>query len=272
MPKKNQPPPTIPQDCYFVDTHCHLDMSAFAEDFDQILLNASKNNVRKIISIGIDLKSSKAAIEIARAQKHIFATIGIHPHDVDNASDSTYPSLIKLFSQYSDHIAGFGEIGLDYFKNYSDPANQRKHFTKQLSLAHELKLPVIIHNRQADDDTLKILREAKPFTYGGILHCFSGDYEFARKIMDLGLLISIPGVVTFKNAAILHNVVEKVPLTSLVLETDGPFLSPQPFRGKRNEPAYIPYIADKIAQIQGISIEQVAKQTTTNAENLFKIL
>jgi len=272
MTKRHQPPPTISQDCYFVDTHCHLDMSAFTKDFNQILLNASKNNVRKIISVGIDLKSSMAAIEIARAQKHIFATIGIHPHDIDNISESTYTSLIKLFSQYSDHIAGYGEIGLDYFKNYSDPASQRKHFAKQLSLANELKLPVIIHNRQADDDTLNILRATKPFTYGGILHCFSGDYEFARKILDLGLLISIPGIVTFKNAAILHDVVKKVPLTSLVLETDGPFLSPQPFRGKRNEPAYIPYIAEKIAQIQEISIEQVANQTTTNAENLFKIL
>ena len=260
------------QDSYFVDTHCHLDMAAYAEDFDQILLNASKNKVRKIISIGIDLKSSEAAIEIARAQKHIFATIGIHPHDIDNINDSTYASLKKLFSQYSNYIAGYGEIGLDYFKNYSDPTSQRKHFTKQLSLAQELELPVIIHNRQADDDTLRILRKAKPFTHGGILHCFSGDYEFARKIMDLGLLISIPGVVTFKNAAILHDVVKKVPLTSLVLETDGPFLSPQPFRGKRNEPSYIPYIAEKIAHIQGITIEQVANQTTTNAENLFKLL
>ncbi len=272
MTKKNQPPPTIPKDCYYVDTHCHLDMPAFAEDFDQILLNASKNNVRKIISIGIDLKSSKAAIEIARTKKHVFSTIGIHPHDIDNVEDSTYASLQKLFSQYSDHIVGYGEIGLDYFKNYSDPANQRKHFTKQLNLAHDLELPVIIHNRQSDDDTLKILRDAKPFTHGGILHCFSGDYEFACKIMDLGLLISIPGVVTFKNATTLHDVVKKVPLTSLVLETDGPFLSPHPFRGKRNEPAYIPYIAEKIAQIQGISIKQVANQTTANAENLFSAL
>jgi len=243
----------------------------FADTF-QHPFNASKNNVRKIISIGIDLKSSKAAIEIARVHKHIFATIGIHPHDIDNVNENTYASLRKLFSQYSDHIVGYGEIGLDYFKNYSDPANQRKHFIKQLDLANELELPVIIHNRQADDDTLKILQKAKPFTHGGILHCFSGDYEIACKIMDLGLLISIPGVVTFKNAATLHDVVKKVPLTSIVLETDGPFLSPHPFRGKRNEPAYIPYIAEKIAQIQEICIKQVADQTTLNAENLFKIL
>ncbi len=262
--------PTLSQPSYFIDTHCHLDMDSFAGDRAAVLTRAINNNVKKIISIAIDVRSSEAAINIARSTTQVSATIGIHPHEADQVSTKNYEQLTQLFTQHSSHISAYGEIGLDYCKKHSSPHNQKKHFIKQLDLARELQLPVIIHNRDADDDTLGILAGAEPFHNGGIVHCFSGDSEFASKVMDMGLTISIPGIVTFANATTLHEVVEKVPLTSLVLETDGPFLAPHPMRGKRNEPCYIPYIAQKIAKIKHISIEQVADVTTANAKRLFK--
>jgi TatD DNase family protein len=148
--------------------------------------------------------------------------------------------------------------------------NQRKHFARQLDLAHSLQLPVIVHNRDANEDTIKILREAKPLYYGGIMHCFSGDINFAHQVLDLGMLISIPGIVTFKNANILHEVACEIPLTSMVLETDGPFLAPHPYRGKRNEPSFLLHTAKKIAELREIDMGQLSKQTTANAANIFK--
>lgn len=256
---------------HLIDTHCHLDMTAYGNDLEQVLERASASRIRNIIAIGIDLASSRDAISIARKHSQVLATIGIHPHDVDNLNSADYSELEKLYSDHSKHIAGYGEIGLDYVKQHSEPAKQREHFRKQLDLAHTLKLPVIVHNREADADTLEILRRSKPLDNGGIMHCFAGDYVFARKVLDLGMLISIPGIVTFKNATILQEVVRKIPLSSMVLETDGPFLAPHPFRGKRNEPSYILYTAKKIAELQSIDIEQVAAQTTANAIKLFQL-
>jgi TatD DNase family protein len=245
-------------------------MTAYSDDLEKVLNMASANHIRRIITIGIDLPSSREAIAIARKYPHVSATIGIHPHDVDNLRNSDYKELERLYLDHAKYIVGYGEIGLDYVKQYSDPDYQRTHFKRQLDLAHALKLPVIVHNREANDDTIKILQKAKPLDYGGIMHCFSGDTAFADKVLDLGMLISIPGVVTFKNADTLQKVVRKIPLESMVLETDGPFLAPHPYRGKRNEPAYLLYTAKRIAELREINIEQLAGQTTANAENLFK--
>lgn len=252
-----------------IDTHCHLDMSAYTTDLDKVLERAFSQHLKRIITVGIDLTSSKNGIELARKHKQVFATIGIHPHDVDLLQEEDYLVLEKIYKDHNKHIVGFGEIGLDYYKNYSDPAKQRHHFRRQLDMAHEVKLPVIIHNREAGDDILKILCQAKPLDHGGIMHCFSGDYAYACKILDLGMLISIPGIVTFKNSIALQDVARKIPLTSMVLETDGPFLAPQLFRGKRNEPAYLQHTAMKIAELRQIDVNLVAKQTTANAEKLF---
>jgi TatD DNase family protein len=254
----------------FIDTHCHLDMIAYGDDLEEVLKKACANHIKKIVTIGIDLASSRAAVTIARNYSQVSATIGIHPHDVDNLKSSDYTELEELFTDHSKHIVGFGEIGLDYVKQHSDPSKQRKHFRRQLDLAHTLKLPVVVHNRDANDDTIKILREASPLDHGGIMHCFSGDLAFAQKVLDLGMLISIPGIVTFKNANILQKVAREIPLTSMVLETDGPFLAPHPYRGKRNEPSYLLYTAKKIAELRELDIEQLSRQTTANAENLFK--
>jgi len=254
----------------FIDTHCHLDMEAYSADLSQLLDRALASHVKRIVTIGIDLQSSRKAVTIAAKYQPVSATIGIHPHDVDNLKNSDYGELEKLYSDHAEQIVGFGEIGLDYVKQYSDPSRQREHFKRQLELAHALKLPVVVHNREADDDTLKILKATHPLVFGGIMHCFSGDITFAQKVRDLGMLISIPGIVTFKNAVVLHEVVRQIPLSSMVLETDGPFLAPHPFRGKRNEPSYLVYTAQKIAELRGIDVEQVSRQTTKNAEILFK--
>ncbi len=245
-------------------------MAAYNDDLEMVLERAYGNRLKKIVSIGIDLASSRDAVAIARRYPQVSATIGIHPHDVDNLSTSDYVELEQLYLQHSKYIVGFGEIGLDYVKQHSAPSTQREHFRRQLDLAHALQLPVIVHNRDANDDTLKILREAMPLDYGGIMHCFSGDIVFAQKVLDLGMLISIPGIVTFKNADILQEVAKKIPLTSMLLETDGPFLAPHPYRGKRNEPSYLLHTAMKVADLRGIDLEMLAKQTTANAENLFK--
>ncbi len=260
---------SCPEGCRLVDTHCHLDMDAFAEDLAEVVERAVIAGVDRIVTIGIDLPSSKKAITLAERYPQLSATLGIHPHDVERLDDNDYASLEKLFVDHRRHIVGYGEIGLDYYKNYSDPEAQRKHFAHQLDLAHDLKLPVIIHNRDADDDILNILHHAKPLEYGGIMHCFSSGLDFALKIIDLGLLVSIPGVVTFKNSHILQEAVKNIPLSSMVLETDGPFLAPHPFRGKRNEPSYVVYTARKIAELRETDLPVVAGQTTANAEKLF---
>ncbi|WP_240744091.1 TatD family hydrolase [Desulfopila sp. IMCC35006] len=269
MKKTAATPPQLTPAVQLIDTHCHLDMSAYSADLDQVLDRALANHIKRIVTIGIDLPSSRNAVAIARKYQQVSATIGIHPHDVDNIQDIDYQELERLYADHTEHIVGFGEIGLDYVKQHSAPSRQREHFRRQLDLANNLKLPVVIHNREADDDTLSILRAAKPLDYGGIMHCFSGDVVFAQKVLDLGMIISIPGIATFKNASVLHDVIRYIPLVSMVLETDGPFLAPHPFRGKRNEPAYVVYTAQKVAELRAIDMEKVSRQTTANAEKLF---
>lgn len=268
--KKQKPPiPELPSNCYLIDSHCHLDMDWYNEDLDEILTRAKAHAIRSIISIGIDEKSSFAAVELAKKYPMIKATVGIHPHDVAHINDDTYEHLRQLVAENREHIVAFGEIGLDYAKEYSAKDIQLRAFKEQLALAKELELPVIIHDRDAHDDCLALLQEAAPFPHGGVMHCFSGDTLFAEKLLALGFFISIPGVVTFKNGKTLQDVAAKIPLESMLIETDGPFLAPAPWRGKRNEPAYIPYIAQKIAELRNISIEAVAKQTSINAQTLF---
>ncbi|WP_240744821.1 TatD family hydrolase [Desulforhopalus sp. IMCC35007] len=263
--------PSLSAGSYLIDTHCHLDMEAYADDLNEVIFRAQKYGVKTIITIGIDLPSSKAAVKLAQKHKGVYATIGVHPHDVDHLDEHTYEALRLLYRNHKQQIVGYGEIGLDYVKMYSEPANQRKHFTRQLELAQNLGLPVVIHNREADTDTLFTLQAQKNFPNGGIMHCFSGDYDFAVKIIDMGLKISIPGVVTFKNATKLQEVVTKIPIEHMIVETDGPFLSPHPFRGKRNEPAHVLFTAMKIAELKNISIDEVAHHTSVNATTLFNL-
>jgi TatD DNase family protein len=267
--KKKIKLPPFNNNFYGIDTHCHLDMEAYESDFRQVIRHAEDNSIKYIVTIGIDLESSRKAVQIAAKNESIFAAIGIHPHNAGKVNDDTYDQLRRLADQ--PKIVAYGEIGLDYAKRYTSPEIQREHFRRQMQLAGELQLPVIIHDRDAHDDTLKVLREYSPVPKGGIMHCFSGDIEFARQIIDLGLHISIPGIVTFKNAHDLQHVARNIPLESMLLETDGPFLAPIPVRGKRNEPVNILYTAEKIAELRGISTEEVLAATTANAEKIFRI-
>lgn len=268
--KKEKPPiPALLPGPFLIDSHCHLDMSSYADDLAPVLLRSKKHGVQAIISIGIDETSSIAAVKLAQKHPMVKATVGVHPHDVEQIDAGTYQRLRDLIRHNREHIVAYGEIGLDYAKQYTDPVVQRTEFRTQLALAKELKLPVIIHDRDAHEDTLEILQQIGPFPEKGVMHCFSGDIDLAHKVMELGFLISIPGVVTFKNGTELQGVARQVPLESLILESDGPFLSPVPWRGKRNEPSYILYTAEKIAQLKEISIEKIAEQTSKNVMNLF---
>ena len=269
MKKQKAPIPTLPSNCYLIDSHCHLDMDWYKEDLKDVLARAKTHGIRSILSIGIDEKSSFAAVELAKQYPMIKASVGIHPHDVTQINDATYDHLRQLVAENREHIVAFGEIGLDYAKKYSAEDVQRRAFEEQLALAKELALPVIIHDRDAHEDCLELLEAAAPFPKGGVMHCFSGDTLLAEKVLALGFYISIPGVVTFKNGKDLQETAAQVPLESMLIETDGPFLAPVPWRGKRNEPSYLPYIAEKIAELKGISIEQVAKQTSINTQTLF---
>ena len=271
MTKKRKKALELSNDTYLIDTHCHLDMQQYDNDLNEVLDRAGRHNIRSILTIGIDKKSSQKAVELSYQYEMVFAAVGIHPHDVDNVNDTTLDTIARLAAENPSQVVGYGEIGLDYMKKYSSPDIQRKKFRVQLALAKELQLPVIIHDRDAHEDTLSILKQASPFDYGGVMHCFSGDYELAEQIMDLGFHISIPGIVTFKKSQELQDVATRIPLSSMLLETDGPFLAPEPWRGKRNEPFYILYTAERIAQLRNIDINDLAKQTTRNAQSLFRL-
>jgi len=268
--KKQKPPIPIIQNSHFlIDSHCHLDMQSYEGELDAILAKAKTCGVHSIISIGIDEKSSLAAVELAKKHSMVKATVGVHPHDVEQIDGGTYERLRMLITSNREYIVGYGEIGLDYVKKYANPDVQKSAFRDQLEMAKELKLPVVIHDRDAHQDTLEILTQTGPFPNRGVMHCFSGDLSLAKKVIDLGFLISIPGVVTFKNGRALQDVVTHTPLDALILETDGPFLAPVPWRGKRNEPCYLPYTAEKIAELKNVSIEAVAEQTSKNTMKLF---
>lgn len=265
--KTEIPRPVSGNGAVLIDTHCHLDMSAYQADFEAVLDRAGEAGVTRIITVGIDLESSRRAIALAEQYEGVYATVGVHPHNVAELSDADYLELRALCRQ--PKVVAYGEIGLDYVKNYAPVSLQKEHFGRQVALARELELPMVVHDREAHDEIMDMLEAAAPFPAGGVMHCFSGDAAFARRVLALGFYISIPGVVTFAKAGMLQEAVREVPLGSLVLETDGPFLAPAPRRGKRNEPGLLVYTAQKVAELKGISFEEVARQTTTNAVRLF---
>ena len=250
-----------------IDTHCHLDMSAYQADCEAVLARALAAGVTRIITVGIDLESSRRAIGLAEQHEGVYATVGVHPHNVAELAEGDYAELRGLCRH--PKVVAYGEIGLDYVKNYAPVALQKVHFARQVALAKELQLPLVVHDREAHDDIMEMLEAAGPFPAGGVMHCFSGDATFAKRVLALGFHISIPGVVTFAKAGMLQEAVREIPLDSLVLETDGPFLAPVPQRGKRNEPRLLLFTAHKVAELKGLSLEEVARQTTRNAVRLF---
>ncbi|MFU8818958.1 MAG: TatD family hydrolase [Desulfurivibrio sp.] len=268
-------PPFLGAGATIIDTHCHLDFPDYQADLAAVLERSSLAGVAEIVTVGIDLATSRQAVALARGREgggsvpQIRATVGVHPHHVNELVAGDYERLRELAAD--PRVVAYGEIGLDYAKEYSPAPLQRHHFAAQVRLARELDLPLIIHDREAHADTLAILRDAGPLPAGGVMHCFSGDAALAEQVLEMGFYISITGVVTFKTAATLREAVSRVPLNRLLLETDGPFLAPVPHRGKRNEPAFLPFIAAKIAELKNCTIAEIAAATTANARQLFKL-
>ena len=262
--------PQLPAGISVVDTHCHLDMISSGDDIDTAIIRAAACGVTPIITVGIDIASSKKAIRLAAQYDSVYATVGIHPHNVQELSDRSYVELEKLCR--APKVVAYGEIGLDYVKQYAPKDVQLEHYGRQVDLAKKMGLPLVIHDREAHADILHVLNNKAPFPAGGVMHCFSGDWHFALQVLDLGFIISIPGVVTFTKAAAMQEVAQKVPLDKLILETDAPFLAPEPLRGKKNIPEYVLHTAQKIAELRGLSLGELARTTTENALKLFNIM
>jgi TatD DNase family protein len=252
-----------------IDTHCHLDFDAFDSDRDDILGRAARAGVSQIITIGIDLVTSRQAIDLSKAHDEVYATVGIHPHSACPLSSEDIVELSTL--AHEPKVVAYGEIGLDFYRNYQPHSVQTDCFRLQLELARELNLPVVIHDREAHHDTLQVLQEQCAWEMGGTMHCFSGDLTFAHRCLDLGFYLTIAGPVTFNKSHTLQDVARNCPLDRLLLETDAPFLAPVPKRGKRNEPSYLVHTAAKVAALRGLPPEEVARQTTANARRLFRL-
>lgn len=253
-----------------IDTHAHLNDVQFA-DVKNTIQNAIDRTVEIMICSGNDVSTSQQAVAMANEYENVFETVGIHPQDVTTNYLEELKE-IQLLAAQNQKVVAIGEIGLEYREGCPDKVLQQQAFLAQVKLAHTLHLPIVIHCRDAIGDMLQILREHRALlSYGGTFHCFSESLESAKTILDLGLYISIGGVVTFKNAKRLQEVVSKIPLERIILETDCPYLAPEPHRGHRNEPAYIPLIAEKVADLQQVSADIVASITSANARRLFGI-
>ncbi|MCD6419794.1 MAG: TatD family hydrolase [Synergistetes bacterium] len=249
-----------------IDSHCHLNDPAFDKDIEEVIKRSRDNGVEYCVVIGYDVKSSKKAIEMAEKYNCVYATVGIHPEESKNAGDRELAEIEKL----TEHpkVVGIGETGLDYYHIFSPIEKQKEIFIKQLKLARKLNLPVVIHSREAEPDTFDIVKEyAKDIK--GVMHCFSGTLKMAKLYTELKFYISISGAVTFRKAKTLKEVVKGIKIKDILIETDAPYLTPHPYRGKRNEPSYLPYIADAVAKIKELPLEEVALHTSHNTRNLF---
>ena len=250
------------------DTHCHLDLEVFDSDREDVIKRAKKSDVQYIINAGSDRQGNIRGLALSEKYKNVYAAVGIHPHDAKTFDDSLFRE-VKKWAKLPKVVA-VGEIGLDYHYLHSPKGVQIEAFRRQIALANNFGLPIMVHSREAKKDTLRILQE-EVTDISGVLHCFSGDIDMAKKAMELGFYISIAGPVTFKKAAELREVVKFVPDEFLLIETDAPYLSPVPMRGKRNEPSYLKHTAWVIADLRGISVEDLARITTLNAMKLFKL-
>jgi TatD DNase family protein len=249
-----------------IDTHAHLDDNKFRKDLQAVRARALEAGVTRIISVGSDFTSSRHACALADEHAEIYAAVGVHPHDAVTVVPRTLEGLRLLAS--NSRVVAWGEIGLDYHYNFSPRDSQLDVFRKQLEIAGELNLPVIIHDREAHREVLSVLKDFLGLT-GVVIHCFSGDLQIAEECVNRGYYLGIGGTLTFPKNKDLKSVVQRVPLEHIVLETDCPYLAPQPWRGKRNEPAFLTAVLEEIAHLKGLSQDKVAQATTANAEKLF---
>jgi TatD DNase family protein len=255
---------------FLIDTHAHIYGHDFLADFDDMLSRADAAGVGHIVVVGADIESSIAACELANRYDFMSCVVGVHPHDAGRVTERCF-DLIRSLAQNNPKVRAIGEIGLDFYRDRSPREDQERVFRRFIGLARELALPIVIHDRDAHDRVMAILREERAGEVGGVLHCFSGDLAMARECIQMGFQISIPGTVTFPNNEALREVVRGVKIEHLLLETDCPYLSPVPFRGKRNEPAHVRLTAEKVSELKGLSLEDVARITTLNARRLFRI-
>lgn len=249
-----------------IDSHAHLDDVSFSKDREEMVSRFGEDGLVAVINPGSNARSSERAVEIARRVPQVFAAVGTHPHDAeeyDVPTERLYRKLAEL-----PYVVAIGEIGLDYYYEHADRAVQRRVFIEQIALADKLDLPIIVHNRDATQDCLDILTP-RLGARGGVMHCFSDNWHHAQAFLELGMYISVSGIVTFKNADDTREVAVNVPLDRLLIETDSPYLTPAPHRGKRNEPAYVRYVAERIAKLRGIPLEELLAHTNANAARLF---
>ncbi|MEW5866010.1 MAG: TatD family hydrolase [Bacillota bacterium] len=252
-----------------IDTHAHLDHERYRNDRDDVIARAKAAGVWPIVEVASDVKTSWLAIGLLRSYPGLLATVGIHPHDAKTASSSALERIRTMAREPG--VVAIGEIGLDYHYDFSPRDAQRRAFAVQIGLAKEVGLPIVVHDREAHADTLAILKSEGADQVGGVMHCFSGDAETARKCLDMGFYISIGGTLTFPNAGRLRDIVARLPLERLLLETDCPYLTPVPHRGKRNEPAFVAFVVEELARLKGITPGEAAAATTQNATALFRL-
>ncbi len=252
----------------FFDSHAHYDDKRFDEDRDELLKGLQGQGVSFALNVASNIASSLDCIQLAKQYDFIYASVGVHPHDVDSMTENAL-SLLEELAGF-DKVVAIGEIGLDYYYDHSPRDMQKYWFRKQIQLAKKLNLPVIIHDRDAHADSLSIVMDEDISNIGGVFHCYSGRWEMAQKLIDMGIYISIAGPITFKNANKTVEVVKNLPMDKILIETDAPYLTPVPFRGERNDSGYMKFTAEKIAEIKGITIEEVARHTMENAKKLFR--
>lgn len=260
----------------FVDTHCHLNLNLFQDDLPEVLDRAAQRGVKRILVPGVDLDTSRRAVQLAEQYPNLFAAVGVHPNDAATWTGDSLSELRNLAS--SGRVLAIGEIGLDYYRNVAPPQLQKEIFKTQLDLAGEVHKPVVVHSRQSLTDLWQILsswiqgiklRFDLSKQPPGVLHSYDGDLDTALQAIKFGFMIGISGPVTFHNALERQEIVSGLPLSNILIETDAPYLTPHPYRGRRNEPAYVIHVAEKIAAIKGLSISEVAAATTNNADRIF---
>ena len=252
------------------DSHAHLNDERFDEDREELINSLKAKGVDLVLNPGACIETSKSSVDLANKYDFIYAAVGVHPHDVGEMTEEDIETLRKLALE-NEKVKAIGEIGLDYYYDNSPREIQKKWFKRQIELANELKLPIIIHDRDAHGDTFEIIKNTKSPEIGCVLHCYSGNVELAKEYVKMGCYISIPGTVTFKNNKKTREVAKEITLEYLLIETDSPYMAPEPHRGKRNDPSLVQFVADKIAQEKGISYEQVCKATKENAKRFFNI-
>ncbi|MGD7010274.1 TatD family hydrolase [Metabacillus sp. 84] len=251
------------------DTHAHLNAVQFNEDLEEVIERAKAEGVEKIVVVGFDTETITRAMELTETYDFIYAAVGWHPVDAIDMKEEDLDWIKELASH--PKVVAIGEMGLDYHWDKSPKDIQKEVFRKQIALAKEVKLPIIIHNRDATADVVQILKEEKAEEVGGIMHCFTGSAEVAKECIDMNFYISFGGPVTFKNAKKPKEVAAEIPLDRLLIETDCPYLTPHPYRGKRNEPGYVKYVAEEIAELRGMTYEEIARHTMENAKKCFGI-